>query len=243
MSKTNKRLIYSDQFTHDNLTGDNFTKQLISRSDKSPLYKIRKQQGFTLEVLAKAAGISASYLSRIEAKTRRMNEEIINRLCMVLKCSPSQLMSSTEQFADYEYKSSRAECDLPVYQTVTGNVIPGADPDDTYLNINSVQEKVFRPAELTAEKAAFALIIMNDVNAPKFQKNDMIYVHPSLTSSVGHAVIVINHHKRYYIGKLIEKNDTQTIIRYYGSNQNVEFNNTDVKVMYSICMTIESYSR
>ena len=245
MPKMKRKLNY-DEFVSENVNnGENFTNQLIIRSDRSPLHRIRKQQGFTLEVLAKAAGISASYLSRIEARTRRMNEEIINRLCMVLKCSPVQLIASqANQYEAFEYKATNAICDLPVYQTIAGDAIPGGNPNDTYLNINTIEEKVFRPTELTAEKAAFAVSIINNENAPKFRKGDLIYINPSLECQIGYYVILLNHHKRYFIGELIEKTISSLSIKVSGNNaQTHKFLTEDVKVMYAICMTIESYSR
>ncbi len=234
---------------YDILTGEHelsvsLTDQLLARSDRSPLYTIRKQQGLTLSVLAKATGISASYLSRIESRSRRMNEDIINRLCIVLKCSPVQLISSPiKKYDEYEYRSASALCDLPVYQTITGDAIPGGNENDLYLNLSSIQEKVFRPAELIAERAAFALIILNTDNAPKYRKDDIIYINPSLDADISHSVILIDHYKKYVVGELIEKTDKNITVKTYGTNDIKKCSTDDIKALYVICMTLEGYCR
>lgn len=230
--------------TSEHELSSSLTDQLLARSDRSPLYTIRKQQGLTLSVLAKATGISASYLSRIESRSRRMNEDIINRLCIVLKCSPVQLISSPmKKYDEYEYRSASALCDLPVYQTITGDAVPGGNPTDLYLNLSNVQEKVFRPAELIAERAAFALIVLNADNAPKYRKDDIIYINPSFDANVSHSVVVIDHYKRYFIGELLEKSEQKISVRTYGTSETKVFLSNDIKAMYVICMTLEGYCR
>lgn len=50
------------------------------------LRTIRKARGFTLELLSEQTGLSVSYISRLEAGTRRINLEILNSVSKALQC-------------------------------------------------------------------------------------------------------------------------------------------------------------
>lgn len=61
----------------------------------SKIKMLRKRQGLTLQDLHGATGISVSYLSRIEAGSRRLNEDTLNRISTALRCHPADLLGDT----------------------------------------------------------------------------------------------------------------------------------------------------
>lgn len=212
-----------------------FEEKLAQQSFKSPLRKMRREAGLTLQQLATKSGISASYLSRIEAKARRMNEEVINRLCIVLGCQPGQLLSSAKDFAQYEHKPSAAMCDFPVYKLQAGS------GDNMILDINAKEATIFRPAELTAEASAFAVKICNSANDPKFRIGDMIFIHPSHSLKEGMAVFAIDTNNNCTIGSIVSNTPDSIMIKSFGvSGKQHIFKKSELHGLYAIYMTIEA---
>lgn len=56
---------------------------------------LRHLRGYTLEELSKKAGISVSYLSRLESGSRRLSDEILLRLAKHLECEPEEIASDS----------------------------------------------------------------------------------------------------------------------------------------------------
>ncbi len=56
------------------------------------LRTIRKARGFTLELLSEQTGLSVSYISRLEAGTRRINLEILNSVSRALQCEIADII-------------------------------------------------------------------------------------------------------------------------------------------------------
>jgi transcriptional regulator with XRE-family HTH domain len=54
---------------------------------------LRRIRGLTLEELSEQVGISVSYLSRIESGNRRVTEPLLFKLCELLHCDPTEILS------------------------------------------------------------------------------------------------------------------------------------------------------
>lgn len=54
---------------------------------------LRRIRGLTLEELSDQVGISVSYLSRIESGNRRVTEPLLFKLCELLQCDPTEILS------------------------------------------------------------------------------------------------------------------------------------------------------
>lgn len=55
---------------------------------------LRRIRGLTLEDLSEKAGISVSYLSRIESGNRRITDAILIKLAALLRCDPEEIVSN-----------------------------------------------------------------------------------------------------------------------------------------------------
>jgi transcriptional regulator with XRE-family HTH domain len=64
----------------------------ISRKVAHNLRTIRKTRGYTLELLSDQTGLSVSYISRLEAGTRRMNLDILTSVSRALQCEISDIL-------------------------------------------------------------------------------------------------------------------------------------------------------
>jgi len=211
----------------------NFSEYVSQNNSVSPLRRIRKNKGFTLKKLAVASGISASYLSRIEVKARRMNEEVIRRLCAVLDCSPGDLFAGSKENATTTVVNAFAN-DFPLYTPVQqGNTAT--------LDLNSNKEWLFRPAELTAEDSAFAVRITDQNNAPKFKMNDLVYVNPQKELKVGSAVVLLSKNGELVIGELVSYDKTVAAIKSYGLNSLPKgYSLSEAQFLHAIYMTVEA---
>ena len=81
------------------MTIDEFKNSLPDMSDEAMsrqvahnLRTIRKNRGFTLELLSEQTGLSVSYISRLEAGSRRMNLDILTSVSKVLQCEISDIL-------------------------------------------------------------------------------------------------------------------------------------------------------
>jgi transcriptional regulator with XRE-family HTH domain/phage repressor protein C with HTH and peptisase S24 domain len=76
------------------------------QKNMSKIKILRKRQGLTLEDLSGATGISVSYLSRIEAGSRRLNADTLSRIAGSLRCHPADLLDDVlpkrEDAASYD---------------------------------------------------------------------------------------------------------------------------------------------
>lgn len=219
-----------------------FSDYLAQKGSSSPLRKIRKSRGFTLQRLAEASGISASYLSRIEARARRMNEEVISRLCTVLDCMPGELLSAlkpngTSSTATTSLSHAFAS-DLPVY------AVHATNDGKSIIELDEKKEWVFRPAELTAESAAFAVRVCNDYNSPKYRINDVLYVNPSKTLNIGMPVLSILKNKQLVIGELISNNNDSIVIKSFKPNSaTMTYDITEMSGLYFIQFCAEGHAK
>lgn len=194
----------------------------------SPLRKIRKAKGFTLNRLSLASGISASYLSRIEVKARRMNEEVLRRLCAVLSCTPADLLMGPKEGATPVVLNAFAN-DFPVYQIRNEN-------GKTMINFQEKAKWVFRPAELTAEESAFAFQLMDDSFAPKFNVNDTVYVNPAKALVSGANVLVILQSNQILLGTFVSQDANTVSIKINGIPSNYDASQVKAVNAVHLCL-------
>lgn len=221
---SNGSLVESDDFS-DKLAADSI----------SPLRKMRKNRGFTLKQLSSVSGISASYLSRIEVRARRMNEEVIRRLCIVLKCAPGDLLNNLVPERDVEKAqplSTAFEADLPLYTCVRQN-------DKMIMDIDGNKEWRFRPVELTAEQVAFALLIGDSSNAPKYREGDIVYVKPSKVPQIGNTVVAIMHTYEVELGYLKDQTSEKLILQSFDGASQKQIKMSELKKIYPVLMSVE----
>lgn len=82
-------------------------KNTTKTKNLSKIRTLRKRKGLTLEDLSGITGISVSYLSRIEAKSRRLNSDTLGRISAALDCHPAELLDDvlSQQREDSPFRS------------------------------------------------------------------------------------------------------------------------------------------
>lgn len=205
-----------------------FSDYWNSKNGISPLRKIRKNRGFTLKRLSTASGISASYLSRIEVKARRMNEEVLRRLCAVLDCAPADLLGGTKEATTVVVNAFSN--DFPMYQA-------RGTAQKMVVNFQEKAKWLFRPAEMTAEDGAFALQISEGCESNKFSSGDVVYANPAKALVPGVGVIVVLKSQEVTMGELISKDNDKVSIKTFTKDSVLQnFNNVDVQNVLGIQM-------
>lgn len=63
------------------------------RAQQSSLRDQRLKRGLSLVELSRLTGLSASYLSRLESGSRRLNSDIIKTISETLLCEPADLLT------------------------------------------------------------------------------------------------------------------------------------------------------
>ncbi|HHW39931.1 MAG TPA: helix-turn-helix transcriptional regulator [Syntrophomonadaceae bacterium] len=63
----------------------------------SRIRELRKRYNISAEELAEKLNISVPYLYDIENKRRRLNEDLINKLCMIFEVSADYLLGLTDE--------------------------------------------------------------------------------------------------------------------------------------------------
>lgn len=130
---------------------------------------LRKRTGLTLENLSQIAGISVSYLSRLESGARRLNTDLIRRLSKAFGCDPAELLQDTvhdesvlisnatrkirSNFFSKENRKEKKEFrfDLPIYKLESEN--------GTFtIDMNVISDFSPRPIELDEKNDAICII-------------------------------------------------------------------------------------
>ena len=119
-----------------------------------PLRELRLKRGYTLRELAKITQLSASYLARIEGATRRLNDDLIKRLCVALACSPAELLPYKNDFVS-SGEAAQPVKDLPVYK------LTGTEANFGKILADKEADRAFRPQEVSGIRGAFACDVEN----------------------------------------------------------------------------------
>ncbi len=107
----------------------------VSKQVARNLRSVRKSRGFTLELLAEQTGMSVSYISRLEAGSRRVNLDILSSVARVLQCEISDILHGNANLPSFQ------DLGLQYSSSVTGKplgYIPTPDPSGIrkYKKIN-----------------------------------------------------------------------------------------------------------
>jgi len=158
---------------------------------------LRKKSGFTLDGLSQATAISVSYLSRLEAGSRRLNTDLIRRLAKALNCDPAELLH--EDFHDGRFMTStdlskhrRAEMlsrenTMPLYSIKKDE----SGSDKLTIAIAQVADWKVRPSELNGRDRCFALRA-EEYFAPYFGKNSTLYLEPAVNLTPESTVVLLS---------------------------------------------------
>lgn len=164
-----------------------------------PLRDLRIKAGLTLEELSDATKMSPSYLSRLESGSRRLNEDIINRLSTALKCTPADLLMTIpandgqRSASLFSAENSNAVADLPVY-TITKN------QDGHPVLSPSADTLVNRPSDYIGIRNAFGVKLENSFWCPRYREGDTLLCNPFAPLKDGCSILVKTNANDVYVG-------------------------------------------
>jgi transcriptional regulator with XRE-family HTH domain len=158
---------------------------------------LRKRSGYTLETLSEITSISISYLSRLEAGSRRLNTDLIKRLSHAFRCDPAELLQEmwhdSSLVAPVEFNRGRRselaprDCSMPLYCI-------GPDVEDAsrlVIRICAPAEWKQRPSEL-APKSDLVALKAGTYFLPHFSSSSTLYVEPSNNLVPESIVVILN---------------------------------------------------
>ncbi len=187
---------------------------------------LRKEKKLTLEKLAELTRLSPSYLSRLEAGTRRFNMDILQKLSHILECHPSDLIESNIKYP----VSSK---DLPIYAT---------RPTTEAIDFSSPLEHGKRPDALIGVKTAFGIYIRDLAYEPKYMPGEIIYVHPDRPLAQGCPALAICMDERIIIGQFEEWAKSNLLLRDFSGPRNFfTVPHSSLRVVYRVIGSIEKF--
>lgn len=164
---------------------------------------LRKRTGLTLENLSQVAGISVSYLSRLESGARRLNTDLIKRLSKAFGCDPAELLQDTVHdesvlianatrklrtgFFNKESRKDKKEYsfDLPVYKLT--------DEEGRHtIDMNVRFDLCARPIELDSQEDAIAIISEKHFS-PYFPEGSRIFLCKETNCIPENTVVVVTN--------------------------------------------------
>lgn len=173
---------------------------------------LRKRAGLTLENLSQIAGISVSYLSRLESGARRLNTDLIRRLSNAFGCDPAELLQDTVHdesvlianatrklrsgFFAKESRNDKKEFsfDLPVYKL--------SEEGHSYtIDMNVRFDLCARPIELDGHDDAIA-IIAESAFSPYFPEGARVFLSRETSCIPENTVVVITKNNNVLLKKV-----------------------------------------
>lgn len=112
---------------------------------------LRHLRGYTLEDLSKKAGISVSYLSRLESGSRNLSDDILLKLAKHLECEPEEIASDGPPEKQLEalglpsFRSSRLNADR-------ADGSDGKSTADLTSMMEEISQKLQKSVELSSRK-------------------------------------------------------------------------------------------
>ena len=213
------------------------------------LRDLRIKAGYTLAELAELTSLSPSYISRLEVGDRRMNSDLIVRLSAALGCSEYELVKmhlglseEAPEKSGSKDISNRPRKDVPVYRALDSMAAVGAENEYAVVDFENPASKAYRLPQFFAVQSAFALQISDDLNAPKFRKGDIVFVHPNKNNSRGAPVAIIGTNNSVAIGELLDWDSSSATLRHFGQSKSVVFNRKELASIYPIVATYEEHA-
>jgi phage repressor protein C with HTH and peptisase S24 domain len=179
---------------------DNTNMETIT--EDPPIYRrlmAVKPDGLTLNAWANLAGINRSMFNAIR-KHGNPTSDTLAKLLDAIDVSLAQFEAGTATVRtevtgtglhDVERAWRSAEPSKPV--PLLGSAIGGEWEDQielTELHLGEVLDYLARPPSLSGDKAAYAVTIVGDSMAPRFEPGERAFVSPRTPASIGDDVIV-----------------------------------------------------
>lgn len=128
--------------------------------------------------------------------------------------------------------------DLPVFGTAVGG-----NEGDFLLNGTTV-DYVRRPPALASIKDAFAVFLQGDSMAPRFERGELLYIHPGRPATPGRYVLVEMHGEHgepgaSYVKRLLKRNAAVVVLEQFNPPETIELPAKEVRAVYPILNNAE----
>ena len=233
-----------DEIVGEKMSNINTSKKIlmqVSRNSQPQMLKIlRKKQGYTLQELGDLCGLSPSYISRIEAGGRRYNTDILEKLSIALGCDPYDLLKNEiKELGEKEGVSHKMT--LPVYGVVSKDVAVNAS-GYSVVDFDNPIEKIARIVPLIGDKTSFAFYVVDDINEPKYNKGDLMFVGSLKNLQEKMDVLLIGEKNELMIGQVITYDEKSIKIKHY-NNQSKIVERKDLQGIYAIVGIFNQYNK
>ncbi|SDC29965.1 Phage repressor protein C, contains Cro/C1-type HTH and peptisase s24 domains [Sphingomonas sp. YR710] len=162
------------------------------------LMQLRKSAGWSRPQLAERMGTSAQQIEKLEKGMRRLTLDWIERFAAAFEISPAAIISGESPPPNAKPvllegpSAERMHEDLPIYGTALGapKMIDGEAVEQTHLNQGDVVGYAKRPVILNGRADAYALYVVGQSMAPKYDEGEIILAETKRPARIGDNVVV-----------------------------------------------------
>jgi phage repressor protein C with HTH and peptisase S24 domain len=195
------------------------------------------RSGKTQRGLAKAMGIDPSNVSRLLSGQRKLKLEEIDAVAAYFGTGPGAIAPRPPGMAEERLFGWP---DIGVRERdveVRGVALGGSE--GTFLFNGEVVDYMPRAPGLIGAPNAFALYVIGDSMAPRYEPGDMIFLDPGRPVRAGDDVVVelAGEHGepgRCYIKRLIRRTPTRLVLKQFNPGQELLFATKDVRAIHRI---------
>jgi SOS-response transcriptional repressor LexA len=169
--------------------------------DRERVIAFMQRHGLNNRQLAERLRISEDKVSKSLAtrgKPRRWQGDEVVKLMALMESDPAEQMVRTEVRGTgmspediREALALRGAKSVPLLGTAFGSEWPDdVDVETTELRLSEVLDNLARPPSLAGDDEAYAVTVIGDSMAPRFEPGEIVFVSPKSTVSIGDDVIV-----------------------------------------------------
>lgn len=200
--------------------------------------------------LGAAIGKSGATVSRYESGKQAVSTDILARIAQILECSLTDLLESpppqglvgapVAELTPADVAPpllQQMPRDMPVHGTVEGG--PGVFID-TRDNVDFVR----RPPGLVGAQNAYALYVVGESMAPKYEPGNLIFVHPDRPPMVGDDVVVQlqggnGEAGQAMIKRLVRRTASLIRLRQFNPDEELEISRDRVAAIHKVMTAAE----
>ena len=219
---------------------------------------LRERAGLSQSALARRLGVSPQSIQQLESAHVRRPRYLL-ALSRLFEVSPGWLEDGGGNTGDLPALESKRE--LPPANTLPGTlfvpppanqpadvevwgVAAGGDSGDFAFN-GTVIDYVRRPPGLSDARTVFAIYVVGDSMAPRYEHGDLIFVHKGRPARLGDDVVVellgeADAPGACYVKRLLRRSASKISLRQFNPpRDDLEFKTAEVKQIYRVLSTAE----
>lgn len=117
----------------------------------------------------------------------------------------------------------------------------GTENSFAVADFEEAEKRIFRLPQLMGIKSAFAFHVVDNFNAPKYRKGDLLFVNTEKPIAKHLPAVIVTLSNQLVIGELISWDDEKVEIEYFGSKKNFKFKKSEIYSVYSILGSFDNY--